>query len=111
MTNQQSNQQINQHKASCAQLVITLVAVTATLSFIPEAAFANTSPPSTDAFATIFTKVNSWVGGSAGKLITFISIVMAGIMGVMSFPARYIVGALGTGLLLSSASALVDMIF
>lgn len=110
MRNQQLNQPTNQPKASCTQLVITLVAVTALLSLIPETAFANTGTPP-DAFATIFTKVKGWVGGSAGKLITFISIVMAGLMGVMSFPARYIVGALGTGLLLSSASSLVDMIF
>ena len=36
---------------------------------------------------------------------------MAGIMGVAGFPAKYVVGALGTGLLLSSAEGIVNMIF
>lgn len=64
-----------------------------------------------DAFEGILKKANGWVGGSAGKLITFTSFAMAGIMGVAGFPTKYVVGAVGTGLLLSSAEGLVNMIF
>ena len=64
-----------------------------------------------DAFAKVLTKASGWVGGSVGKLVTFTSLTMAGIMGVAGFPAKYVVGALGTGLLLSSAEGIVNMIF
>ena len=64
-----------------------------------------------DAFEKMLTKVTGWVGGNFGKLVTFSSLVMAGIMGVVGFPTRYIAGAVGTGLLLASAKTLVDMIF
>ncbi len=74
---------------------------------IPEICFA----AGEDAFAGILTKANSWVGGSAGKLITFSSLAIAGIMGVAGFPAKHVAGAVGVGLLLSSANSIVNMIF
>lgn len=64
-----------------------------------------------DAFADILNKANGWVGGSAGKLITFSSLAIGGIMGVVGFPAKHIAGAVGVGLLLSSAGSIVEMIF
>ena len=74
---------------------------------IPEICFA----AGEDAFAGILTKANGWVGGSAGKLITFSSLAIAGIMGVAGFPAKHVAGAVGVGLLLSSANSIVNMIF
>ena len=85
---------------------ITIGVLAVSLFFLPEVSFA-----AEDAFQTILTKATGWVGGSAGKLVTFISLAMAGIMGVAGFPTKYVVGALGTGLLLSSASGIVEMIF
>lgn len=79
--------------------------LTAVVFLVPELASAD------DAFQAILTKTTGWVNGSAGKLITFISLAMAGIMGVAGFPTKYVVGSLGTGLLLSSANGIVDMIF
>ncbi len=78
----------------------------AAIFLLPELSFA-----AGDAFQDILTKAGGWVNGSAGKLITFISLAMAGIMGVAGFPTKYVVGSLGTGLLLSSANGIVDMIF
>ncbi len=80
--------------------------IMASVFLVPELSFA-----ADDAFQTILTKASGWVNGSAGKLITFISLAMAGIMGVAGFPTKYVVGSLGTGLLLSSANGIVDMIF
>jgi hypothetical protein len=77
---------------------------TATM-LLPELSFA------VDAFADIHAKVTGWIGGTAGKLITFICFAMAGIMGVAGFPTKYILGAMGTGLLLSSSNSLVNMMF
>ena len=74
---------------------------------LPEICFA----AGEDAFAGILTKANGWVGGSAGKLITFSSLAIAGIMGVAGFPAKHVAGAVGVGLLLSSANSIVNMIF
>ena len=74
---------------------------------LPEICFA----AGEDAFAGILAKANGWVGGSAGKLITFSSLAIAGIMGVAGFPAKHIAGAVGVGLLLSSANSIVNMIF
>lgn len=85
--------------------LITGVLITA-LFFLPEVSFA-----ADDAFVSILDKTKGWVGGGAGKLITFISLAMAGIMGVAGFPTKYVVGSLGTGLLLSSAGGIVDMLF
>ena len=64
-----------------------------------------------DAFQGILNKANGWVGGSAGKLITFSSLAIAGVMGVAGFPAKHVAGAVGVGLLLSSANSIVNMIF
>lgn len=75
---------------------------------IPEMSFASGGE---DAFAGILAKANSWVGGSAGKLITFSSLAIAGVMGVAGFPAKHVAGAVGVGLLLSSANSIVNMIF
>ena len=75
---------------------------------IPEISLA---ADNTDAFAGILTKANSWVAGSAGKLITFSSLAIAGVMGVAGFPAKHVAGAVGVGLLLSSANSIVNMIF
>jgi hypothetical protein len=77
-------------------------------SFISEAALA---ADDADAFAKILTKANVWVSGSVGKLITFASLTMAGIMGIAGFPAKQVAGTVGVGLLLSSASGIVDMLF
>ena len=99
----------NQSKVNYEGLVIASIAVAVVLTLMPELAMAADAKP--DAFATVLDKVNEWVGGSAGKLITVISIIIAAAMGVAGFSIRYILGAIGTGLLLSSANALVNMIF
>ncbi len=78
-----------------------VTAILAAAILLPELSLA------TDAFADIHTKVTGWIGGTAGKLITFICFAMAGIMGVAGFPTKYILGAMGTGLLLSSSNSLV----
>jgi len=85
---------------------VTVLALTAAIS-VPEICYA----ASADAFAGILSKANAWVGGSAGKLITFCSLAIAGIMGVAGFPAKHVAGAVGVGLLLSSAGSIVEMIF
>ena len=90
------------------QTVILATSVVVAAVILPEMAFAADEK---DAFKGILDKANGWVSGSAGKLITFSSLTMAGIMGVAGFPTRYVVGALGTGLLLSSASGIVNMLF
>ena len=79
------------------------------ISFLlPELSFA---AENADAFASIHSKITGWVSGTAGKLVTFICFAMAGIMGVAGFPTKYILGAMGTGLLLSSSGSLVNMLF
>lgn len=97
ITNLINNHKFKQHAA--------IVGILAASILLPELSFA------TDAFADIHTKVTGWIGGTAGKLITFICFAMAGIMGVAGFPTKYILGAMGTGLLLSSSNSLVNMMF
>lgn len=75
---------------------------------IPEISFAAGGE---DAFAGILQKANGWVGGSAGKLITFSSLAIEGVIGVAGIPAKHVAGAVGVGLLLSSANSIVNMIF
>jgi len=94
----------NINKAKLKQC-ITVAGILAAALLLPELSCA------ADAFADIHTKVTGWIGGTAGKLITFICFAMAGIMGVAGFPTKYILGAMGTGLLLSSSNSLVDMLF
>jgi|GEM_PF-2910903 len=86
----------------------TVVSLLAATLLLPELSFA--SAPQ-DAFANIHTKVSGWISGTAGKLITFTCFAMSGIMGVAGFPTKYVVGAMGTGLLLSSSNTLVEMLF
>lgn len=93
---------INNSKTKQYTAVTAILAATILLSEVSLA---------TDAFADIHTKVTGWIGGTAGKLITFICFAMAGIMGVAGFPTKYILGAMGTGLLLSSSNSLVNMMF
>lgn len=64
-----------------------------------------------DAFGLVHTKVHGWVSGTFGKLITFISLITGLIMGIAGFPGRHILGAMGIGLVLSSANAIVNMLF
>lgn len=97
ITNLNHNQKLKQYLAVASILTATML--------LPEISLAS------DAFADIHGKVTSWIGGTAGKLITFICFAMAGIMGVAGFPTKYILGAMGTGLLLSSSGSLVDMLF
>lgn len=97
ITNLINNQKFKQHTAVIGILAATML--------LPELSFA------TDAFADIHTKVTGWIGGTAGKLITFVCFAMAGIMGVAGFPTKFILGAMGTGLLLSSSNSLVNMMF
>ncbi len=97
ITNLITDQKLKQYAAATGILAATML--------LPELSLAN------DAFADIHTKVTGWIGGTAGKLITFICFAMAGIMGVAGFPTKYILGAMGTGLLLSSSNSLVNMMF
>lgn len=87
---------------------LSIAAILAATIVLPELSFA---ADNVDAFASIHNKINGWVGGTAGKLVTFICFAMAGIMGVAGFPTKYILGAMGTGLLLSSSGSLVNMLF
>ena len=105
-TTKLNNLNLNSKVKSNLTHIITIGFITSALFFLPEVSFA-----ADDAFKTILDKTTGWVGGSAGKLVTFISLAMAGIMGVAGFPTKYVVGSLGTGLLLSSAGGIVDMIF
>ena len=89
--------------------VLATTAILVSAVAIPEICFA--AGTGSDAFGDILTKASGWVGGSAGKLITFCSLAIAGIMGVAGFPAKQVIGALGVGLLLSSANSIVNMIF
>lgn len=94
----------NQRVATLTKIAL----VVGTVCILPEISFA---ADKVDAFAGILEKANGWVGGSAGKLITFSSLAIAGVMGVAGFPAKHIAGAVGVGLLLSSANSIVNMIF
>jgi len=87
---------------------VALAVVSAGLCILPELASAAVS---TDAFDTALTKIAGWTSGSAGKLITFISLIGAAVMGVLGFSGRAIMGAIGIGVLLSTAKAIVEMIF
>lgn len=87
---------------------LAIAGILAATALLPELSFA---AGGADAFADIHTKVTGWVSGTAGKLVTFICFAMAGIMGVAGFPTKYILGAMGTGLLLSSSGSLVNMLF
>lgn len=100
LTNLITNQKFKQHAAVVGILTATML--------LPDISFA---AGGADAFAGIHGKLTGWVSGTAGKLITFICFAMAGIMGVAGFPTKYILGAMGTGLLLSSSGSLVDMLF
>ncbi|AIL66162.1 hypothetical protein NOVO_09265 (plasmid) [Rickettsiales bacterium Ac37b] len=84
------------------------VIVLTTLCFFPDLVLADNN---VDGFKVALDRAEGWISGTAGKLITFISILIAGIMGVAGFPAKHVAGAIGVGLLLSSAKSLVDMIF
>ena len=95
----------HKNKKSLATTAALIVFAVAT----PEMCFA--AGTGTDAFGDILAKATGWIGGSAGKLITFCSLAVAGIMGVAGFPAKQVLGALGVGLLLSSANSIVNMIF
>ena len=107
MTNLTITNSNNKVSNKATQYLLT-AAILATTLALPEISFA---AGSADAFAGIHTKLTGWVSGTAGKLITFICFAMAGIMGVAGFPTKYILGAMGTGLLLSSSGSLVDMLF
>lgn len=96
---------INNNKA---KQYLGLAGILAATILLPELSFA---AGGADAFADIHTKITGWVSGTAGKLVTFICFAMAGIMGVAGFPTKYILGAMGTGLLLSSSGSLVNMLF
>lgn len=96
---------INNNKA---KQYLSLASILAATALLPEISFA---AGGADAFADIHTKITGWVSGTAGKLVTFICFAMAGIMGVAGFPTKYILGAMGTGLLLSSSGSLVNMLF
>ena len=89
------------------QIFTLLAFLTAAGCLIPEPALA----AGKDAFSEVYTKLSNWVGGSAGKVITIIAILIAGIMGALGFSGRHVAGALGVGLLLSLATTVVDMIF
>ncbi len=93
---------------SKAKQYMATAGILAAVMAIPELSFA---AENADAFASIHSKITGWVSGTAGKLVTFICFAMAGIMGVAGFPTKYILGAMGTGLLLSSSGSLVNMLF
>ena len=98
---------IELNKQQIFSLTKTALAVGA-ICIIPEISLA---ADNADAFQGILNKANGWVGGSAGKLITFSSLAIAGVMGVAGFPAKHVAGAVGVGLLRSSANSIVNMIF
>ncbi len=100
LINSINNKKTKQYLCLASILAVTMV--------LPDISFA---AGGADAFAGIHTKITGWVSGTAGKLVTFICFAMAGIMGVAGFPTKYILGAMGTGLLLSSSGSLVDMLF
>jgi type IV secretory pathway VirB2 component (pilin) len=64
-----------------------------------------------DAFQDAFDKITGWITGSAGKLITIISIVIAGAIGIAGFPWKYVLGSFGVGMLLASSVTIVNMLF
>jgi hypothetical protein len=96
------------HKSINTKLLLALAVIPMAACILPEVVVAGPSP---DAFDNALTKIAGWTNGSAGKLITFISLVGAAIMGVLGFSGRAIMGAIGIGVLLSAAKAIVDMIF
>lgn len=102
-----------QSKAEYERFIIVSTFIVAIPAFMPELAMAADTPAAggTDAFAAIHGKISGWVKGSAGKLITLISVIMAGVMGVAGFPVKFIIGALGLGLMLASADTIVNMLF
>jgi hypothetical protein len=75
---------------------------------IPESAYA---ADTNDAFAKVYETLSGWIGGSAGKLITLAAALIAGAMGVLGFSGRAAIGVLGVGLLLSTSTTVVNMIF
>ena len=91
-----------------ALLVFALVFLLVSICLLPEYAYA---AQAVDAFEEVHKKLNGWVSGSFGKLITFISLVLSGVLGAMGFPARHVLGAIGVGLILASANSLVGFLF
>jgi type IV secretory pathway VirB2 component (pilin) len=98
-----------QGRGDSSRAMATVAAVVVACTVLPELGMA--ADTDADAFAIINNKIQGWVTGSAGKLITFMSIVMAGVMGVAGFPVKFMIGAIGLGLMLASASTIVDMLF
>lgn len=96
------------HDGINTKLLIALTMLPVVACMLPDIVLA---APGADAFDNALTKISGWTGGSAGKLITFVSLVSAGIMGVLGFSGRAIMGAIGIGVLLSAAKTIVDMIF
>lgn len=92
------------------RIAIPFLLMCAASMLLPELASA-ADAAKTNAFDIAFKQISGWTGGSAGKLITFTSLIGAAVMGVLGFSGRAIMGAIGIGVLLSSSKAIVDMIF
>lgn len=105
----------NKHPIISADLLKVVICIGLITLLVTDIALSNTAnsqnTANSDAFLTVYEKIKSWTTGGVGKLITMLSLVMAAIGGVMGFPVRYIAGAIGVGLLLASASSIVDMLF
>jgi type IV secretory pathway VirB2 component (pilin) len=91
----------------------TLIAVMLTTTFLASNAYADPAVTSSvaDPFAATFTKLSGWTTGTAGKLITLTSFIMAGISGVAGFRPAIIFGCLGVGIVLAGSSSIVNMLF
>lgn len=95
------------HNTTRTTIILTS-AIILTTCLLPEIGFA---AESATPFDTALTKLSGWTSGGAGKLITFVSLACAAIFGVLGFPAKHVMSAIGIGLLISSANGIVNMIF
>lgn len=87
---------------------ITILGIGAML-LVPELAFA--AGTEVDVFQKWYDKISGWATGSAGKLITILSILVAGAMGILGFSGKAALGVFAVGMLLASSVTVVNMLF
>jgi hypothetical protein len=93
------------------ELAIVLL-IASVILFAPESfAQGATQAGTKDAFLTVYDKLSGWTQGTAGKLITLVTLLFGAVGGVLGFNSRIVFGAIGVGLLLATSTSFVDILF
>ncbi len=87
-----------------------ILLISSIVLFAPES-FAANAGGETGAFADIYGKISGWASGTAGKLITLVTLLFGAVGGVLGFNPRLVFGCIGVGLMLSFSKAIVEVLF